>query len=292
MSRSTAVRRLTAAALVIARADGGAGAARANALLPSARPPTAWNGPSSTSPPSWRASEARTFASSSQTSEGRTDEPSTSASPRSLPAQPSPLPTPAPESGEAGGVLTYVGPLATTVVRLKRLSLASCCLTTAAAPALAGLQATGAADTPAGAAAQLGIAAAIASFGVGTTGLVHWFTKPYVLSLAARTADLRRMQDAAVAVTRMDYIGRRVTVPVRLSSVRPPTGTVHPQVSFADGDDGNRLYYVDADHWPATSAASARLLAVLTPADEGEGVVEGGGTPAQAAGKREEEVAA
>lgn len=53
---------------------------------------------------------------------------------------------------------------------LQRLSLASCCLTTAAAPAIAGMQVAGAAGTPAGVAAQVGIAAAIASFGAFTTG--------------------------------------------------------------------------------------------------------------------------
>jgi hypothetical protein len=306
MSRTTAFQRLAGAAFAGAsRVESSAvGAARAGAL-PRWPCTAARGGPASTTAVVQarvvRQASARSFASS--THESREDGAGSPSAHRTPPA-PSTLPTPAPESGEAAGVLTYVGPLATTVVRLKRLSLASCCLTTAAAPALAGLQATGAAGTPAGAAAQAGIAAAIAAFGVGTTGLVHWFTKPYVLALAARTADLKGAGDATIAVTRMDHFGRRVTTPVRLASVRPPpAGTVHPQVSFADSDDGGRLYYVDADHWPASSRASARLLEVLTPGDEeeeeaAEGVGEeqgggGGSRRGQApAGKREEEAAA
>jgi len=61
-------------------------------------------------------------------------------------------------------------PLPLSLSTWQRLSLASCCLTTAAAPAIAGLQVAGAAGTPAGVAAQMGVAAAIAAFGAFTTG--------------------------------------------------------------------------------------------------------------------------
>lgn len=74
----------------------------------------------------------------------------------------SPLPTVTDAS------VVYVGPLSTTVTRLKRVSLLSCVLTTASAPALATLDAVGggAAMHPA---AQAGVAAAVATFGVFTT---------------------------------------------------------------------------------------------------------------------------
>ena len=63
--------------------------------------------------------------------------------------------------------LVYEGPLSLTVTRLKRLSLASCALTTAAAPALATLDAVGGAGHPA---VQAGLAAAVATVGAFTTG--------------------------------------------------------------------------------------------------------------------------
>lgn len=67
----------------------------------------------------------------------------------------------------AAPALVYEGPLSLTVTRLKRLSLASCALTTAAAPALATLDAVGGAGHPA---VQAGMAAAVATFGAFTTG--------------------------------------------------------------------------------------------------------------------------
>lgn len=70
---------------------------------------------------------------------------------------------------DAPAAVVYEGPLSTTVTRLKRVSLLSCVLTTASAPALATLDAVGgAAVHPA---AQTGIAAAVATFGVFTTGV-------------------------------------------------------------------------------------------------------------------------
>ena len=76
--------------------------------------------------------------------------------------------TTSPPPTVADASVVYVGPLSTTVTRLKRVSLLSCVLTTASAPALATLDAVGggAAMHPA---AQAGVAAAVATFGVFTT---------------------------------------------------------------------------------------------------------------------------
>lgn len=159
------------------------------------------------------------------------------------------------------GTIEYTGPLSTTVTRLKRVSLLSCALTTASAPALATLDAVGGAHP----AAQAGIAAAVASFGVFTTGLLHWFTSPYVHRLSVAPA----APDVAVVETR-DVLARRRVEQLALSTLAPPTGTLHPQATFrANG----RLYYVDTDNFPVDTALAravcGRLVAVKAAADGG-----------------------
>jgi hypothetical protein len=128
-----------------------------------------------------------------------------------------------------------------------------------------------------------------------TPGLVHWFTKPYILSLAARVVDVNAATAAAAAgastgtpppshptpavtITRTNFLGRRVTAVLPLASITPPAATVHPQVTFSDGE--GKLYYVDADNWPSAKdgggmSAAAQLLVLLTPKEE-EGVHGGG----------------
>ena len=121
--------------------------------------------------------------------------------------------------------VAYTGPLAATVTRLKRLSLFSCALTTASAPAIASLEAT----AGAGGAAQAGVALTIAAFGAATTGLVQWFTGPYVHALAAHAAS-----PGVVHVTTLDFFARRRTAALALADVRPPT-SVHPQAGAGVG---------------------------------------------------------
>ena len=113
------------------------------------------------------------------------------------------------------------------------------------------------------------------------SGLVHWFTKPYILSLAASVGDVADAASAAAAgtsttatatVTRLDFFGRRNTSLLSLASVVPPAHTIHPPVTFSDGE--GKLFYIDVDNWPkrneagGESAAAARLLALLTPKEE------------------------
>ena len=104
----------------------------------------------------------------------------------------------------------------------------------------------------------------------------------------------------SATLTRVDFLGRRVTSILPLASIVPPVHTLHPQVTFSDA--GGRLYYVDVDNWPggrgrggdgggggeagpAGSDAAARLLVLLTPTEgEGEGVEGGDAGPAGKAG--------
>lgn len=150
--------------------------------------------------------------------------------------------------------VTYVAPLSTTVHRLKRLSLFSCLLTTAAAPTLA---ATEAMPPAARAAAAVGIA----GFGLFTTGLLHWFVGPYVHELTWQGRGGEGSEggedDDAIELTTLDFFGARRRQRLPLSRVAaPPDGSVHPQATFSDSATG-KLYYVDVDNFVSVSAGAS-----------------------------------
>lgn len=147
--------------------------------------------------------------------------------------------------------VSYVAPLSTTVHRLKRLSLFSCLLTTAAAPTLAATEAM----PPA---ARAAAAAGVAGFGLFTTGLLHWFVGPYVHELTWRKGgeDGAADEDDAIELTTLDFFGARRRQRLPLSRVAaPPEGSVHPQATFSDSATG-KLYYIDVDNFVSVSAAS------------------------------------
>lgn len=128
----------------------------------------------------------------------------------------------------------------TTRVPLRqRLSLFSCALTTFSAPAIATLDAAAGASP----AAQAGIAVAVASFGGATTGLLQWFTAPYVHMMTRGDADAD-----TIRVRTLTWAAGERWETLRVASLRPPTG-VHPQTTFSGGPAG-RNYYVDADACP------------------------------------------
>ena len=142
--------------------------------------------------------------------------------------------------------VSYVAPLSTTVHRLKRLSLFSCLLTTAAAPTLAATEAM----PPA---ARAAAAAGIAGFGLFTTGLLHWFVGPYVHELTWRGGG----EEGAIELTTLDFLGAKRTRSLPLSRVAaPPEGSVHPQATFSDSETG-RLYYVDVDNFVSVASGGA-----------------------------------
>lgn len=88
--------------------------------------------------------------------------------------------------------------------------------------------------------ARLSIAGTLVSFGVFTTGLMHWFTSPYVQRLRYHP------DTETVEIDALDLLGRMRTTAFPLSSIQEPD-TVHPLASFKIN---GKCYFVDPDNFP------------------------------------------
>lgn len=152
--------------------------------------------------------------------------------PPPLPSPPSPTP------------YVYVAPFSSAVRKVKRLSLFSCACAVAAGPLIMGL------DPSSTLTAKVSIAGTLTSFGLFTTGLLHWFTSPYVHRL------VHKPDEEAVEVTTLDVLGRPRSAAVPLAAVHE-ADSVHPLSSFAAG---GKIYYLDRDHF-----ADKSLLERLAP---------------------------
>ena len=137
------------------------------------------------------------------------------------------------KTNEAGGYI-YEAPFSTTVRNVKRLSLFSCACAIAAGPVILGLD-----GGPTTLTAKLSIAGTLTSFGVFTTGLLHWFTHPYVHKL------VHNPKESTIDIGILDVLGRSRTKHIRIADVAEAE-SVHPLSSFAA--DGN-VFYLDKDHF-------------------------------------------
>ena len=157
--------------------------------------------------------------------------------------------------------------------RLKLASLVNTAASLAACPAIVAL-------SDASPLARVGTAAAVCGFGLGTTLLLHVFTKPYVHTLQLRPAPPAATSAAAAAAAVGDAaIDSAAAAPAPLAgTLRAETlglfggrrwtefdaaevehpDTLLPLATFAAR---GRVYYVDKD-----AVADAALLAALTPA--------------------------
>ena len=141
--------------------------------------------------------------------------------------------------------VSYVAPLSTAVHRLKRLSLFSCLLTTAAAPTLAATESM----PPA---ARATAAVGIAGFGLFTTGLLHWFVGPYVHELTWSYDDDATKD--SIELTTLNVLGTKKKHSLPLSRVAtPPDSSIHPQATFCDSESG-KLYYIDVDNFVSVAS--------------------------------------
>lgn len=153
----------------------------------------------------------------------------------------------APPPPPQAGTFTYEAPFSTAVRRVKKLSLFSCLCAVGAGPIILGL------DPSTSATAKVSIAGTLGSFGVFTTGLLHWFTSPYVHRLVYDPST-----DSA-DVTTLDLLARPRRQHINVAEAREAE-TMHPLSSFSAG---GKIYYVDADHF-----ANKELLKRLVPQPE------------------------
>lgn len=163
----------------------------------------------------------------------------------------------------------YEGPFAKTVTNLKRLSIASCAATTLLSPLLVAM----AYDDGSTIATKAAVAATVCSFGLVTTGMLHWFTSPYVLRLVHVPGS-----DEVVLETKT-VLGGTQTTTVRMPLDIKPANTIKPLSTFevCGGTNGmqtvlsttviqakGRVFYLDADNF-----ADKVLLQRLTPEEPG-----------------------
>lgn len=127
----------------------------------------------------------------------------------------------------------YSGPFSSTVTRLKQLSLFSCACALASGPIIFGL------DTSMTLPAKTGVVATLSSFGIFTTGIMHWFTSPYAHKLEYNPAD------DSVEVVCLNLFAKPVKYRFHIAEVRQ-VDSVHPLSSFsAQG----KMFYVDQDNF-------------------------------------------
>ena len=158
----------------------------------------------------------------------------------------------------------YAGPFSSAVTKVKKLSLFSCFVTISSVPIMLYLDPAvlveGAAATSM--TARMSLAGSLSAFGLGTTGLLHYFVHPYVHSLVY-------LGDGRMQVETLDFFARHSTVELDLKDVDGGAGdSMHPLSTFRDRRSG-RVYYIDRDFFHHD-----KLLAVLAP--EGDEEVAGG----------------
>lgn len=166
----------------------------------------------------------------------------------------------------AGGdaPFSYVGPFSSAVRKVKKLSLFSCFVTLSSVPVMMYLDPAVLVEGAAGTSmtARMSLAGSLSAFGVGTTGLLHWFVSPYVHWLTYRGGKLR--------VETLDLLARPRITELALQDVDGgASDSMHPLSTFRDRRDG-RVYYVDKDYFHHDE-----LLAVLAPEKDGDGDGEG-----------------
>lgn len=105
---------------------------------------------------------------------------------------------------------------------------------------------------------MLGLGAVLSSFGVGTTAMLHWLTKPYIAALYVRNGE------KDVFVKTLTLTGKDMLSEFVIEDIAPPSAS-HPfSVFHANG----REYHISADAVDDLYVANA-LLEVM-PEKDGE----------------------
>jgi len=151
---------------------------------------------------------------------------------------------------------TFEAPLSSALKRVKLLSLVSSGTTLASAPLLV---TAGPAEMSWYAKASL--AASLSVFGLFTTGLLHWYTYPYVHRL------IHHARTDTCTATQLNVFGRSKSTSFKVSDATVPQ-TVRPMVSFVVA---NRYYFIDS-----ASFNNRELYSRLVPLEEVPGGVDKG----------------
>lgn len=177
----------------------------------------------------------RSFSSSRKSSDGEENSPSTSKE----------IHSPSPSS-----VYEYHGPFSAAVTKVKKLSLFSCACAVGAGPVMLLL------DGGTSLSAKMGLAGTLSAFGITTTGLLHWFTHPYVHKLSVGG-------DQELKIETLNFFAKPVLDVVRLDSVEGGAeNSMHPLSTFMAN---KKVFYIDKDFF-----ADKDVLDILDPPSEEE----------------------
>jgi len=107
---------------------------------------------------------------------------------------------------------------------------------------------------------MLGLGTVLSSFGIGTTAMLHWLTKPYITSLSVRNGEQEK-SDYIIAKT-LTLSGQDTHSKFSINDIAPPSAS-HPfSVFHANG----REYHISVDAVDDLYVANA--LSEVTPEQE------------------------
>ncbi|KAI8109028.1 hypothetical protein M9435_005445 [Picochlorum sp. BPE23] len=179
----------------------------------------------------------RSFSSGRKSSDGEENSPSTSKE----------IQSPSPSST---AVYEYHGPFSAAVTKVKKLSLFSCACAVGAGPVMLLL------DGGTSLSAKMGLAGTLSAFGITTTGLLHWFTHPYVHKLSVGG-------DRELKIETLNFFAKPVLNVVQLDSVEGGAeNSMHPLSTFMAN---KKVFYIDKDFF-----ADKDVLDILDPPSEEE----------------------
>ncbi|WPT14230.1 hypothetical protein PSENEW3_00000361 [Picochlorum sp. SENEW3] len=185
----------------------------------------------------------RSFSSSRKSSDGEENSPSTSNKSKEIHP-------PSSSSSSAAAVYEYHGPFSAAVNKVKKLSLFSCACAVGAGPVMLLL------DGGTSLSAKMGLAGTLSAFGLTTTGLLHWFTHPYVHKLSVGG-------DRELKIETLNFFAKPVLDVVQLDSVEGGAeNSMHPLSTFMAN---KKVFYIDKDFF-----ADKDVLDILDPPSKEE----------------------
>ncbi|KAG6506567.1 uncharacterized protein LOC121980440 [Zingiber officinale] len=141
--------------------------------------------------------------------------------------------------------VTYVGPITSTIKKVKLLSLSTCCLSVSLGPVITFMTSPGMNVILKG-----GVAMTVIFLSASTTAALHWFVSPYIHKLRWEPGS------DSIDVEMMSWLATPLPKTIKFSDIRPPE-TNRPFVTFKADDN---FYFVDVEH-----CHNKALLARLTP---------------------------
>lgn len=156
---------------------------------------------------------------------------------------PEPKKTQLEEEKEPG--LVYLGPISSTIKKVKLLSLSTCCLSVSLGPVITFMT-----SPEMNVILKGGVASTVILLSASTTAALHWFVSPYIHKMRWQPGS------DSFEAEMMSWLATPLRKTIKFSEVRR-ADTNRPFVTFKA--DGN-YYFVDAEHFQ-----NKALLARITP---------------------------